>query len=126
MSVTQRLAEGYLRILVRLLRGLAVICVLALLAAVITTPLWLLAHGAGTLYNLIFLFATLAGLIPVFVLRSRSSRSPRERRSVPIVVVGVVAFLILVLGILGRSLPLLAGGVFALTIPLAWSFGRQR
>lgn len=126
MNIAQRLAGGYLRILGRLLRGLLALCVLALLAAAITLPLWALANAAQTVYNVFFLLVTASGVVMTMVLRRRNSRTRRDRRAPMIVVGTVLSLLVLLLGVVGRSSALVSLGLGGLSVPLAWSFGKQR
>lgn len=126
MSVANRLVDGYLRIVTRILWGLAALLVLALLAAGIATPLWLLARSARPVYNLLFLAVAVAAGVAAVLTRRRRNRTERPRRTAPLTAITLVAAVVLAAGALGQSIPLLVIATLTFTIPIAWSLGARR
>lgn len=126
MIIARRLADGYLSILTRLLRGILALLVLALLAAAISLPLWALANGARIAYNLVFALAVFVGLVFVAIARRRTSVH-RHHRGAPMVLLRtVLPVTVILLGIIGRSAAAAIIGLAVLSIPLAWSFGARQ
>jgi hypothetical protein len=129
-DTSRRISTGYARLLLRGLRALLAIVALAALAAAITFPLWILADRSRTVYNVVFLAATVAFLLSIAVFRNRTARTraPARRSTESIATFAIVAIsvVLLVIGVALRSVVLIPAAVIAGTVPFAWRLGGQR
>lgn len=116
---TRRLLSGYRKIGGVILRALATLGILLTISAVITVPLWALAHYVPQLFDLLVIVGLIVGAGTVFARRIRRSRGSRRFGAGTVLLVTAL----LVVAVVGSVLAVPAAGIVAViaaTGVIAW------